>query len=78
MFVLLNWLLGDFVFLVLCLSSLGAIAMCIYIFNCTALLHYKIHLSLNYKDVYRDTACHCSYKKVGYMSTYAMLRITNE
>lgn len=33
MFVLLNWLLGDFVFLVLCLSSLGAIAMCIYVFN---------------------------------------------
>lgn len=26
----------------------------------------------------RDTACHCSYKKVGYMSTYAMLRITND
>lgn len=53
MFVLLNWLLGDFVFLVLCLSSLGAIAMCvyIYIFNRTALLHCKIHLSLNYKDV---------------------------
>lgn len=53
MFVLLNWLLGDFVFLVLCLSSLGAIAMCVYIFSCTALLHCKIHLSLNYKDVYR-------------------------